>query len=59
MDVLTDSLLLTLTEEDKRALRIAAAEEGVTMREIVRGLIKQWLADRVERSPRCFHCARR
>ena len=40
MEASTETLVVTLSERDKRALRVLAAYQGRPMTEIVRGLIR-------------------
>jgi hypothetical protein len=44
----TEELTITLTERDKRALKVKAAMEGRTMREIVRVLIQEAVREGVQ-----------
>ncbi len=41
MDIETEVLMVTLTERDKRSLKVLAAVRGQTMRDIVRTLIQR------------------
>ena len=47
MDPEVEVLTVTLTQRDKRALKVLAATEGRTMRDIVRRLIR----DRIDPAP--------
>jgi hypothetical protein len=41
MEPEVETLTVTLTEREKRDLKILAATQGTTMRDIVRGLIRE------------------
>jgi hypothetical protein len=52
MAVPTETLIVTLTQEDKTNLKVMAATQNTTMRNIVRGLIREAVAGtEVHREP--------
>jgi uncharacterized protein YpmB len=41
-------LIVTVPEDEHQAVKVAAAKQGLTMTEVVRGLLALWLSGKVK-----------